>query len=85
MCLRGNRLGVKFRRQHPIGPFITDFCCLERHLVIELDGGQHAEQMEYDARRTKYLASRGYKVIRFWDHTVLTGIDGVLEQIRISL
>ncbi len=83
--LRGNQLGVKFRRQHPIGSFITDFCCVERHLVIELDGGQHTEQAEYDARRTTYLASRGYKVIRFWDDAVLTSIDEVVEQIRISL
>ena len=83
--MRGGQLGVKFRRQHPIGSFITDFCCVERHLVIELDGGQHAEQAEYDVRRTKYLASRGYRVIRFWDDAVLTSIDEVLERIRNSL
>jgi len=83
--LRANQLGVKFRRQHPIGSFITDFCCVERRLVIELDGGQHSEQAEYDARRSKYLASRGYRVIRFWDDAVLTSIDEVVEQIRISL
>ena len=76
---------MKFRRQHPIGSFITDFCCIESHLVVELDGGQHAEQAEYDARRTKHLASRGYRVIRFWDDVVLSSIDEVVEQIRISL
>ncbi len=83
--LRGNQLAVKFRRQHAIGPFVTDFCCVERHLVIELDGGQHAEQAEYDASRTTYLASRGYRVIRFWDDVVLNSVNAVLEQIRISL
>jgi len=85
LCLRGNQLGVKFRRQHPIGSFITDFCCVERHLVIEVDGGQHSEREDYDANRTKYLASRGYRVIRFWDDAVLTSIDAVVERIRISL
>jgi very-short-patch-repair endonuclease len=83
--LRANQLGVKFRRQHPIGPFITDFCCPERHLVIELDGAQHLEQTAYDARRSAYLFSRGQRVLRFWDDAVLTSIDAVLEQIKTTL
>ena len=80
--LRGHQLGVKFRRQHPIGPFITDFCCIERKVVIELDGGQHLNQAHHDAKRSEYLESRGYRVVRFWDGAVLTSIEAVLEQIR---
>jgi very-short-patch-repair endonuclease len=71
----------KFRRQHPIGPFIVDFCCIERGLVIELDGGQHATQIEPDAQRTLFLRRHGFQVLRFWDNEVLKNIDGVLEQI----
>ena len=73
--------GAKFRRQHPIGRFITDFCSLERGLVIELDGGQHAEQVEADRRRSAFLAGRGYRVLRFWDNDVLEDTDAVLERI----
>jgi very-short-patch-repair endonuclease len=62
--------GVHFRRQHAIGHYIVDFCSPARKLVIELDGGQHLEQEGYDARRTAFLESRGYKVLRFWDHEV---------------
>jgi very-short-patch-repair endonuclease len=83
--LRGKQLGVKFRRQRPIGPFVTDFCCIERRLAVELDGGQHAERADDDARRSTYLLARGYRVIRFWDDVVLTGIDEVLQQIRDAL
>ena len=72
---------AKFRRQHPIGPFIADFCCLERRLVIELDGGQHAAQAEADQRRSAFLERRGYRVLRFWDNQVMAGIEAVLEQI----
>ena len=55
----------KFRRQHPIGEYIVDFVCLERHLIVELDGGQHAAQVAYDDQRTAWLKSRGYRVLRF--------------------
>ena len=72
---------VKFRRQHFISPFIVDFCCPERWLIIELDGGQHAVQVEADARRTQFLEAQGYRVLRFWNHEVLTNIDAVLEAI----
>jgi very-short-patch-repair endonuclease len=82
--LRGNQLGAKFGRQHPIGPFITDFCCPERRLMIELDAGQHLARAEYDACRTTNLSSRGYRVLWFWDDAVLNSIDAVLEQIRTS-
>src|SRR5262245_22238141 len=59
--------GFKFRRQHPLGPFIVDFVCLERKLVLELDGGQHAERADYDAERTEWLEARGYRVFRLWN------------------
>jgi UDP-N-acetyl-alpha-D-muramoyl-L-alanyl-L-glutamate epimerase len=84
--LRARQLsGVKFRRQHPIGPFIVDFCCVERGLVVELDGGQHAERNAADERRTRLLELFGYRVLRFWDNDVLSNLDGVLERISEAL
>jgi very-short-patch-repair endonuclease len=79
--------GFKFRRQFPIGDFIADFCCRERKLVVELDGGQHAEPagITRDLWRTRLLEGRGYRVIRFWDNEVLTNIDGVLQVILEAL
>ena len=77
--------GVKFRRQHPIGPFIVDFCCVERGLVVELDGGQHAERSDVDERRTRVLARFGYRVLRFWDNEVISNLDGMLERISEAL
>jgi len=74
-------VGCKFRRQHPIGPYIADFVCIERRLVIEVDGGQHAAQVEADNSRTAYLESKGFRVVRFWNHQVLTEMDAVLERI----
>lgn len=80
--LRGRQLcGAKFRRQHPIGPFIADFCSVERRLIVELDGGQHAEHVTSDNARTQFLESHGYRVLRFWNHDVLTNLAGVLERI----
>ncbi len=77
--LRGNRLnGISFRRQHAIGPYITDFCSPKIKLVIELDGSQHLEQEQYDTERTTFLESQGYKVIRFWNNDVLNNMDSVL-------
>ena len=73
--------GAKFRRQHYLSPFIVDFCCPERWLVIELDGGQHAERAEEDQRRTAFLEAQGYRVLRFWNHEVLIETDAVLERI----
>ncbi len=78
-------LGAKFRRQHPIGPFITDFCSPGHRFVVELDGGQHATQAEADQRRTAYLGRQGYQVLRFWAHDVLQNIDGVLGRIAQAL
>ena len=73
--------GRRFRRQHPIGPFIADFACTEAKLVIELDGGQHVERKDQDAARTRWLAQRGYRILRFWNNEVLSNIDGVLTVI----
>jgi very-short-patch-repair endonuclease len=73
--------GAKFRRQHPIGPYIADFCCIERRLVVELDGGQHAVAARRDARRTRYLAEQGFRVLRYWDGDVLRNVEGVVEEI----
>jgi very-short-patch-repair endonuclease len=75
----------RFRRQHPIGPYIVDFACPARKLAIELDGGQHAEQQEKDAARTQDLARRGYRVIRFWNRDVIYNLPGVLELIQQEL
>lgn len=84
--LRDRQLcGVKFRRQHPVGPFITDFGCMEHALVVELDGGQHAEQTDSDAARSLFLESRGYRVLGFWNHDVLSNCAGVVERIAEAL
>ena len=84
--LRGRQLsGVKFRRQHPVGPFIVDFCCVERGLVVELDGSQHAERNAADERRTRLIERSGYRVLRFWDNEVLSNLYGVLERISEAL
>lgn len=76
-----------WRRQAPIGPHYADFACHERRLVIEIDGGQHAEAAAAtaDAHRTAYLAARGYRVLRFWNNDVLTNIEGVLTVIAEAL
>ena len=81
MRLRGRQLGAKFKRQHRIGPYITDFCCLELRLVIELDGGQHLQQVEADQKRSAYITSRGFRVLRFWNDQVLKETDAVLDLI----
>jgi len=84
--LRNRQLGMyKFRRQHPVGPYIVDFVCLEKKLVIEVDGGQHAEQTEPDAKRSDYLKEKGYRVIRFWNNEVLKETEAVLSVIFSSL
>ncbi len=77
--------GCKFRRQQPIGPYFADFLCLEPKLVIELDGVQHAVQVERDEQRTRYLQGLGYRVLRFWNHEVLCNPDAVLEFIRTAI
>jgi very-short-patch-repair endonuclease len=83
--LRNRRLnGYKFARQIPLGPFVVDFLCREKHLVVELDGGQHCESPN-DARRTKWLNANGYSVIRFWNYEVRFEREAVLETILAVL
>ena len=77
--------GFKFRRQHAIPPYVADFVCLEEKLIVELDGGQHAERTARDAERTAYLEARGFRVIRFWDDETLKQTDRVLEEILRQL
>jgi len=80
--LRNRQLdGIKFRRQTPIGRYIVDFVSESEKLIVELDGGQHAQQTEADAERTQALESMGYIVIRFWNNEVIENIDGVLMEI----
>jgi len=71
----------KFRRQQPIGAYIVDFVCLEKKLIIELDGGQHTEQVEYDEKRSAWLRERGYRVLRYWNHEVLKATEVVMANI----
>ena len=79
--LRNEQLGrMKFRRQSPIGPYIVDFVCFEAQLIVECDGGQHAES-GYDARRDAWLRSQGFTVLRFWNGEILENPNGVAEQI----
>jgi very-short-patch-repair endonuclease len=73
--------GMKFRRQEPIGSYIVDFVCFEKRLIVELDGGQHQQQISGDKQRDAWFASQGFRVLRFWNNEVLTNIDGVLTQI----
>jgi len=75
----------KFRRQQPIGEYIADFVCAEKKLIVEVDGGQHIEQAEYDAVRSQWLQDQGYRVLRFWNHDVLTVPDAILESILREL
>jgi very-short-patch-repair endonuclease len=83
-AVRGRRLeGFKFKSQWSLGPFVVDFCCWERRLVVEIDGGQHNE--EVDRRRTEWLEEKGYRVIRFWNNDVLTNLEGVLQAILLAL
>ncbi len=76
---------IQFRRQHAIGNYVVDFCAPREKLIIELDGSQHLEQEEYDAERTAFLESKGYKVLRFWNNDVEKDIDTVLTVIWSTL
>ena len=80
--LRNRRLsGYKFVREHVIGNYIADFVCREKKLIIEIDGGQHMNAIEYDLLRTKELERRGYRVLRVWNHEVFKNIQAVMEGI----
>lgn len=84
--LRAKRLdGHRFRRQYPVGHYIVDFACIERQLIVELDGGQHAEQIAYDQGREGFLHDVGFRVLRFWNNEVLENMEGVLESIMTAL
>ncbi|MFT4178192.1 MAG: DUF559 domain-containing protein [Thermomonas sp.] len=85
-ALRNRRLlGMKFRRQHRIGPFFVDFVCLEMRLIVELDGSQHLDRHGYDANRTRYLERNGFRVLRFWNDAVFNTPALVIEAISIAL
>ena len=79
--------GFKFRRQQPMGRYIVDFVCLEKRLVLELDGGQHAEsaQAAYDAERSAWLEKEGFRILRFWSDDVLKNLDAIKEAITHAL
>jgi very-short-patch-repair endonuclease len=84
--LRGSNLGgTKFRRQQRLGPFIADFACQSARLVIEVDGDSHAEQIDYDARRTEFLVREGYRVLRFSNRDVMSNLEGVCRAIELAL
>jgi very-short-patch-repair endonuclease len=81
-ALRANRLmGLKFRRQVPIGPYIVDFACPSKRLIVEADGSQHADDMAYDAKRTAFLEQSGWTILRFWNDDVMKDIDGACQHI----
>ena len=82
--LRAHRPRQKWRRQQPIGSYITDFVCQQARLIVEVDGGHHCES-DADARRTAWFESVGYRVLRFWNNEVLDNIDGVLIRIGEAL
>ena len=77
--------GFKFRRQQPLGDYIADFVCFEERLIVEIDGGQHADQKDYDKKRDAWLRDQGFIVLRFWNSDVFQNMDGVLQVIRENL
>ena len=84
--LRDRQLSdLKFRRQHSILLYIVDFCCIEKRLIVELDGSQHTENQEKDNVRSAALQKRGFRILRFWNHDVLQNTASVLEAIRLEL
>jgi len=84
--LRNRQLGgYKFKRQVPIGHYIVDFMCESASLIVELDGGQHAEQQAYDDKRTAFLQAKGFKVLRYWNNEVLENTGNVLISLTLAL
>jgi len=93
-ALRNDQLGANFRRHtcpggrcqgHALGPYIADFCCIQKKLVIELDGGQHLEQEQYDQERSQYLQAKGYRVLRFWNKDVINDLNAVITVVQEAL
>jgi very-short-patch-repair endonuclease len=82
--LRDRQLGCKFRRQHPVAGYIADFACIEHRLIVEADGGQHADNPA-DVLRTQRLEAFGWRVLRFWNNDILSNSDGVVETIQAAL
>lgn len=85
LALREADLPVRIRRQHPIGSHIADFAIPARKLVIEIDGGQHATAVDSDSERTRALAARGYRVVRFWNNDVLGNLEAVMATIMTEI
>jgi very-short-patch-repair endonuclease len=83
--LRGEQVGVKFRRQHPLGRYIADFACLEPKLIVELDGTQHQTQQAYDAQRDSFFRSQGFAMLRFASNEPFLNLDGVMQVIASRL
>ena len=85
--LKQKQLGVKFRRQQPIGKYIADFVCFEKKIIIELDGGQHNESsnIEKDKMRDLFFNQNGFKVVRFWNNEIHQNLDGVIEKIQTEI
>lgn len=83
--LRGKQLGAKFRCQHPFNNYVLDFVCLEKKVVVELDGGQHAEATSADNERTQFLEASGFRVLRFWNNQVFQETEAVVETIIAAL
>ncbi|MBI2092516.1 MAG: DUF559 domain-containing protein [Deltaproteobacteria bacterium] len=73
--------GLKFRRQEPIGKYIADFVCFEKHVIIECDGGQHMSQKSKDDQRDRWFIEQGFRVLRFWDNEILQRTKDVLKKI----
>ena len=85
-CLRGRQIeGFRFRRQVPIAGFIADFVCPQAKLIVELDGSQHQQQGEYDAERSRILATLGYRVLRYWNNAVMQELENVVADIHREL
>ena len=84
-ALREKLPHAKWRRQMPIGPYFVDLACFAGRIVIELDGGQHAEAGEYDLARTRTIERQGFRVLRFWNHDIMSNLDGILEVIAAAL
>ena len=84
--LRAHRFhGLGFRRQVPLGPYVADFLCESQRLIVEIDGGQHDGDRARDLKRTEWLESRGYRVVRFWNNEVMTNLEGVWDALTASL
>jgi crossover junction endodeoxyribonuclease RuvC len=83
--LRSRQIGAKFRCQQPIEGYVVDFVSFERRLVIEIDGGQHADRDDYEKRRSRCLEANGFRILRFWNNDVMENEEGVFERIMMAL